>query len=177
MPTDLPLDTIISQVILRTPRWVWAVLLVITVIGVRQLVSHVVTTRRLTTVPVVLGAFSLWGTVAAFGAYPQVLLAWAAGMALVIAVNQQLAWPRQVEPLGEGRYRVAGSVMPLLAMWGVFGVRYVTNVTLALHPGLAHGTLFSLVMPAVYGALSGLFAARALRILRNAPAAGPLQLA
>jgi hypothetical protein len=177
MPTDMPLDTVISQVIAHTPPYVWVILLFITLLGLRQVVNHVVTTRRLTLVPVVLGAYSLWGTAAAFGPRVEVLALWATGMALAVAVNQPLAWPQEVQHLGDGRYAVQGSVWPLITMWAVFGVRYVTTVTLLMHPHWARGSSFGLAMPLVYGVLSGVLLARSLRILRSAPSVGQMRLA
>jgi hypothetical protein len=177
MPTDLPFSIVIQQVLIHTPPWVWGILALITYLGLKQVVDHVVTTRRLAIAPVALGAFSLWGVTNAFGLHTEVLAAWVVGAALAVAVNHYLAWPRKVKYEGPGRYAVQGSLWPLVGMWAVFGVRYVTTVTLVLHHDWAHGTVFSMVMPVVYGALSGLFLARSLRILRSAPSAGALGLA
>src|SRR5687767_2557120 len=170
MPTDLPLHLVIAQVLRHTPVWVWVVLGVITALGLRQAADHVVTRRRLAVAPIALGAFSLSGAVTAFGLRAEVLVAWALGMALAVAINQWLAWPRTARLEADGRYAVKGSLWPLIGMWAVFAVRYATSVTLVLHRDWSHGTLFSQVMPLVYGALSGFFLARALRILRSAPA-------
>ena len=60
---------------------------------------------------------------------------------------------------------------PLIAMMGVFSLRYAVAVTLVFHRDWAAHAGFALPMAVVYGALSGLFAARALRILRSAPTA------
>jgi len=177
MPTDLPLSIVINEVLKHTPFWVWGILCLITVLGLKQVASHVVTTRRLAIAPVALGAFSLWGATTAFGLHTEVFVAWVMGVALAVALNQWVAWPRQAQYAGAGRYSVQGSIWPLIAMWAVFSVRYVTTVTLVMHREWAHGTLFSLVMPLVYGSLSGLFLARSLRILRTAPAGGTLSLA
>lgn len=177
MPTDATLSTVITQVLSHTPVWVWIILAAITSIGLRQLAESTVSATRLTLVPVILGAYSLAGATQAFGLSLPVIAGWMAGMGLVVAVG--LAMPRQVkaQSLGGGQYLVAGSVLPLLTMWGVFAVRYVSNVTLVLHPQWAHGSVFSLAMPFVYGALSGFFAARALRILLGSTPAPALSLA
>jgi len=177
MPTDLPLSIVIHQVLAHTPPWVWGILAAITFLGLKQVADHVVTTRRLAIAPVALGALSLWGVTNAFGLHIDVLVAWIVGAALAVAANQWLAWPRKVQYEGAGRYAVQGSLWPLVGMWSVFAVRYVTTVTLVLHHDWAHGTVFSMAMPLVYGALSGLFLARSLRILRTAPSGGTLSLA
>ncbi|MEO8153785.1 MAG: DUF6622 family protein [Rhizobacter sp.] len=177
MPTNLPLIDVISLVLQHTPPWVWIILVAITWLGLKQVADRVVTVRRLTIVPVVLGAYSLLGATGVFGMRVEVFACWAGGMALVVLINQWLAWPRKAEYLGAGRYAVPGSIWPLLTMWGVFGIRYVSTVTLMMHRELAHDAMFSVVMPVVYGALSGLFLARSLRVLRSKPATRTLSLA
>ncbi|HET7868494.1 MAG TPA: DUF6622 family protein [Burkholderiaceae bacterium] len=174
MPTDLPLSALVSQVISHTPVWAWVCLAVITALGIRQTADLVMTAKRLSIAPVAFGAFSLWGTATSFGVHPQVFATWMAGAALAVLAAPWFGLPAQAQPAGEGRYAVQGSVGPLLAMWAIFGVRYVSGVALVLHPGLAHGTGFSLAMPLVYGALSGVFLARTLRILRTAQPAPSL---
>jgi hypothetical protein len=166
MPSNLPLFDVISLVLQHTPAWVWVLLAGITWLGLKQVADRVVTTRRLAIMPVALGAYSLLGATAAFGARVEVLAAWSIGMALVVWVNQWLAWPHRAEYLGSGRYAVPGSIWPLLTMWAVFGIRYVSTVTLMMHRELAHDAVVSLAMPLVYGALSGVLLARSLRVLR-----------
>lgn len=177
MPTDLPLHAVVSQVLSHTPVWVWAILATVTVIGLRLLADNTVGARRLALVPVVLGAYSLAGATQAFGLQLPVIAGWMAGLGGVVALGLSLPRPVKARALGDGTYRVAGSVWPLLTMWSVFGVRYVSTVTLLLHPEWAHGSAFSLAMPFLYGALSGVFAARALRILLGSTPAPVLQSA
>ena len=50
----------------------------------------------------------------------------------------------------------------------VFLMKYGVGVQLAMEPALAHHTGFAFATTAVYGALSGLFAVRSLRVLRLA---------
>jgi len=177
MSTDVSLQIVVGQILQHTPVWVWGILATITAIGVSQLRERVVGARRLVVMPIVLGLYSLFGAVGVFGAHLQVLAGWLAGMGLVVAAGLSLPGPVRAKALGGGQYLVPGSVLPLLTMWGVFGVRYVSSVTLVLHPQWAHGCVFSLAMPFVYGALSGFFAARALRILLGSGPAPVLRLA
>ena len=60
-----------------------------------------------------------------------------------------------------------GSPWPLAAMLAVFVLRYAVAVTLVFHREWSADPLFGASMTLVYGAISGLFAARALRILRT----------
>ena len=59
-----------------------------------------------------------------------------------------------------------GSWVPMLLILAVFLMKYVIGVQLAMEPALAHNNSFAFVVTAIYGALSGLFAARTLRVLR-----------
>ena len=106
MPTDLPLSTFIGQVIVHTPVWVWVLLVVISAIGLRQMTDQTVPLRRLIIVPLVWAVLSISSATQAFGVHPGVLIAWAAGVALVVAGNQWLAWPRGVQALGDGRFAI-----------------------------------------------------------------------
>ena len=72
-------------------------------------------------------------------------------------------------PTADGRFALRASPWPLIAMLSVFSLRYAVAVTLVFHRDWAAHAGFSLPLALVYGVLSGLFAARALRILRSAP--------
>ena len=47
---------------------------------------------------------------------------------------------------------------------GIFTIKYVVGVTLAIRPELAMSVEFSAVIATLYGALSGVFIARAARL-------------
>ena len=172
----MPLQ-LIGQVITHTPFWVWGLLAFVTVMGLRQAVDQVLTSQRVIGISVGWTIFSLWGAANTFGSNAPVLLAWAAGLGLSLAAQHWLIAPRGVKALGDGRFAVAGSIWPLLTIWTVFGVRYVTSVMMVLDPALKQNTTFDLAVPAIYGLLSGLFVGRALRVLRSAKATPTLALA
>ncbi len=156
---------VILEIIKRTPIWVWAILAALIGVGLINLRERLYSRTRLVIVPIALGAYSLWGATAAFGVRPEVITAWLAGLALAVAANRMLQWPRNVRPDGKGNFRVPGSVWPLVLMLAIFSLRYVATVTLVLHHDWAADAQFSLGMALAYGTLSGLFTARALRIL------------
>jgi hypothetical protein len=169
MPSDLPFWVVVSQVIRHTPSYVWAILAALIVLGLMQWSDHTVTRARLALAPLGLGAFSLWGATVAFGAHPAIVTAWIGGIALAFMVNRWLRWPRDVRPAGSGGFRLQGSPWPLVAMLSMFALRYAVAVTLVFHRDWAAHAGFSLPLALTYGALSGLFAARAWRILRSQP--------
>lgn len=167
MPADTPLLTVLALIVGHTPRYVWGILAALIVLGGLQMRDHVLSRGRLLLAPIGLGAFSLWGATLAFGARPEIVACWALGTALAVAANLWLRWPRSVRVEADGRFALAGSPWPLMVMMAVFALRYTVAVTLAFHPEWAREPAFSLSMALVYGALSGLFAGRALRILRS----------
>ena len=177
MPSDLPFWSVVALVIRHTPPYVWAILAALVVLGLLQWRDHTLTGARLALAPIGLGAYSLWGTTMAFGVQPIVVAAWLVGIALALGANRWLRWPRDVRPTADGRFALRASPWPLIAMMAVFSLRYAVAVTLVFHRDWAAHAGFALPMAVVYGALSGLFAARALRILRSAPSASALAAA
>jgi hypothetical protein len=161
-----PLLTVIVQIVQHTPLWVWGVLAGITLVGALQWRDHEVTRVRLLLAPLGLGGYSLWGASAAFGI--DAVAAWLAGMALAFALNHKLQWPRAVTVLANGRFALKGSPWPLLLMWTIFMLRYALAVKLVFQPALAQQAAWAIGAPLVYGLLSGLFSARAWRVLQSA---------
>ena len=170
MPSNLPLSTVVIEILRHTPNYVWAILVALIVLGLLQWRDHAVGRTRLSIAPIGLGAFSLWGATLAFGMRAEIVAAWLVGMALAFVANQWLRWPRAIGVDGTGRYTLRGSPWPLIAMLAIFGLRYAVAVTLVFHRDWAADALFSGAIALLYGSLSGLFAARALRILRTSDA-------
>ena len=177
MLSDLPFWTVVAQVIRHTPPYVWAILAALVALGLLQWRDHTLTRARLALAPIGLGAYSLWGTTMAFGAQPSVVATGLAGIALAIGANRFLRWPRDDRPTADGRFALRASPWPLVAMMTVFSLRYAVAVTLVFHHDWAAHAGFSLPIAMIYGVVSGLFAAHALRILHSAPATSALATA
>jgi hypothetical protein len=175
MSTSPPLFTVFTGILTHTPHWVWLILAAITLAGVLQLREYRVSRGRLLLLTIALAAYSLWGTSSVFGA--AAAPAWLAGMALALLANRALRWPRTVELTPDGRFVLPGSPWPLLLMWTLFGLRYAVAVTLVFHPAWAHEGAMAVGVAALYGALSGLFTARAWRVLQSARAPVSVQAA
>jgi len=166
MSTEPALSTLIAEILSHTPHWAWAILAAITALGLLQWREHRVSRGRLLLAPLALGAYSLWGATGTFGT--AALPAWLAGMALAPLANRSLRWPRAIALAADGRFVIGGSPWPLLLMWAMFALRYAVAVALAFHPELARHGATAVGLAALYGALSGLFAARAWRVLQSA---------
>lgn len=159
----------LNQILTNTPRWVWALLVVLLWIGLSQRVTRTVSLKRITIMPLAMTGFSLYGTVTAFGAEQQVLLAWLGACALLAAmVLQQPLPPATRYDSWTGRFTLPGSWVPLLLILGIFITRYVVGAITAMQPALAHDEIFRIAFGALYGAFSGIFLARAARLWRLA---------
>lgn len=166
------------EILSNTPKWVFALFAALLWLGLRQLLTRRLGLSRITLLAAGMTAFSFYGTVSAFAAVPTALIAWLAGAAAVflIVVNRPV-------PAGTGydaasrHLTVPGSAVPLALMMGIFFTKYAVGVTLGMHPAQANDVTFSLTVSALYGAFSGVFAARAARLWRLALAQDRLQLA
>jgi hypothetical protein len=160
---------VIVQIVAHTPRWVFALFVALVALGVSQLFTRQVGIRRAMLMPLAMVALSLAGIVAFAAAQPLVLLLWAAAAATVAALVGASAAPAKTsfDPATR-RFSLPGSIVPLALIVGIFAVRYAVGATLALHPQLAHQAAFALPVGALYGALSGVFLGRALRLWRLA---------
>jgi hypothetical protein len=157
------------SVLSHTPVWVWALLALLVALGLQQMRAQIVTRRRLLALPAGLAIYSLIGLLQTFGGHASSLLPWLAGAALGFALNRLWKLPRQVQALPDGRFRLGGSALPLTLFMVIFLLRYVLAVALNIEPDLAHAQ--TLVLPAclLMGLSVGLLAARAWRVLGNAP--------
>jgi hypothetical protein len=166
MHPEAPVGTVVVAILSHTPTYVWAILAALVVLGSLQLRRQRMSRTRLLVAPVAMGALSLWSVTAAFGATPAVVLAWLLGMGLAWLANRTLRWPRGVGSDGDA-FVVPGSAWPLALMLAIFALRYAVAVSLVFHPEWRVEPVFALPMALFYGVLSGMFTARAVRILTS----------
>jgi hypothetical protein len=167
-----PLD-----VLAHTPTAVWAVLAALVLLGLRQTRTQTLSAARVWLVPAVVGAASLAGALRGFAGAGEVLTGacWVVGAALGVASNRSLNLPRRVSANADGSFTIGGSIAPLLLFVGVFMVRYVVNVALAISPALASNPPAAAAAAIAYGVTTGLLAARSSKIWSaRRTAAGPL---
>jgi hypothetical protein len=152
----------VVQVIKHTPLWVWAILLALSALGLRQLQSRALKPYVVLLAPAaffVLGLVTSGRSTAAFAAWAAALLLVASGVYLCL------------RPIGTARFdalsqriHVPGSAWPLFFMLTIFLLNYVVNVAQAIEPSLLKRTLWQLGTPAALGALSGGFLGRSLSL-------------
>jgi hypothetical protein len=164
----------LADIVSHTPTAVWIALAVLVALGVRQMRTQRLSAGRVWLVPLVVGAASLAGALRGFAQAGDVLTgaAWLAGAVLGFVSNRSLDLPRRVDANADGSFTVGGSVAPLLLFVGVFMVRYVVNVALAIQPSLAADPKAAAAAAIAYGLTAGLLAARSRKIWssRRAPA-------
>ena len=157
------------QIILHTPKWVFAVFALLLWLGCRQLLTGQVSLAKATVMPVAMTGLSLAGVISAFGDSPGALLGWTvAAAALLLLVLQQPLRATTRYDRAAREFHVAGSAVPLVLMMGIFFTKYAVGVSLAMHPELRQQASFAVAIPMLYGAFSGMFAGRAVRLWKLA---------
>jgi hypothetical protein len=161
--------TMLMQIILHTPKWVFAVFVLLVWLGAKQLLSNSVSLTRVTLMPIAMGGLSVYGVLSAFGDSLGAVLGWAAAAVVLMALVLQRPLPATTRYDAQARqFHVAGSAVPLMLMMGIFLTKYVVGAALAMHPELRHQASFALAIPTLYGAFSGIFVARAVRLWKLA---------
>ena len=150
----------------HTPAAVWAVLAVLVLLGLRQTRTQRMSAARVWIVPAVVGAASLASALHGFAGAGELLTGacWVAGAAAGLVCNSSLDLPRRVGANADGSFTIGGSITPLLLFVGVFMVRYVVNVALAIQPSLGSNTEAAAAAAIAYGLPAGLLAARSRKI-------------
>ncbi|RZL63034.1 MAG: hypothetical protein EOP81_14230 [Variovorax sp.] len=157
------------QILQHTPTWVFGLFALLLWLGGRQLRAGRTALWRVGLLPVAMTGLSIYGVGSAFGSAPAPLAAWAAAAALTAAWVLRRPTPAGTRYDAATRsFAHAGSAVPLLLMMGIFFAKYAVAVQLAMHPALVHHAAFTVAIGTLYGAFSGIFAARALRLWKLA---------
>jgi hypothetical protein len=159
----------LTAILLQTPRWVFVLFFVLLYAGARQFVARRASITSVLLLPVAFVALSFLGVVNAFAMRPLAMLAWtfAVGLACMIVVRGEIPAGTAYDPATR-RLALPGSAVPLVLMMGIFFTKFVVGVTLAQVPSLVREASFALPVSALYGAFSGIFLGRAVRLWRLA---------
>lgn len=162
----------LGEIVKNTPPWVWGLLASLTWLGLSQARDRTASLARITLMPVIMTALSVWGTVSAFSASPMfgyVMLAWMFAAALMLSLVTPMSAPNGARYDAASRsFALPGSWIPMLLILGIFLTKYFVGVELSMQPSLARDGQYTLVVGAIYGAFSGIFTGRALRLWRLA---------
>jgi hypothetical protein len=155
------------QILQHTPTWVFFLFAALLWLGLSQTLTRTVRLRRIALQAFGLTAFSLYSTVSAFQGFPPALLVWLAGAGAMFALVMSRPVPRGTRyDDWQQRFTLPGSMLPLALIMGLFFIKYAVGAVTSLQPALAVDPVFALSCSAVYGAFSGVFAARAARLWR-----------
>lgn len=157
------------QILAGTPPWVFALFALLLWLGCRQLLSHRVSLSRVTWMPVAMTALSVHGLLSVFRLQPVAGLGWAAAALAVgfLVLRRPLPDTTRYDA-AERRFHLGGSAVPLVLMMGIFFTKYAVGVQVAMHPALPGELAFALCVGVLYGAFSGIFMARGLRLWKLA---------
>lgn len=155
----------LEQILTSTPKWVFVIFFVLLAYGWLQTKTRELNKVKVAMLPVIMILLSIGGVFSSFGAHPGPLVAWVAGFAGAVALNQVIQAPGGVryDP-ATARFHVPGTWVPLMLMMAIYFAKYTVGVTTALHPDIAAGTPFAAGLSLLFGGVSGTFFARFLRI-------------
>lgn len=162
------------QILMHTPAWVYVLFAALMGLGGRQLRTNTAPLWRVVLMPVAMIALAIYGVVAAFGHSPAGLwglVCWAVAalaLALALAVLRRPLPASTRYDAASRRIHQSGSWVPLALILAIFLTKYSVGVMLAMHPELAQQSGLAVGISALYGVFSGLFAGRALRLVRLA---------
>jgi len=160
---------LIVRILSNTPTWVFALFLALLVLGLMQTRTRTVRKIPALLLPAGMIALSLAGINSSFGLRLVPLASWAAALAIAVLVAYALFRDKRVEyDATEEKFLVPGSWAPLVVIMAIFAAKYVHAVMRAFNAEVISAPLFIVALSAVYGLLSGYFAARAFNLLKRA---------
>jgi hypothetical protein len=155
-----------TQILTHTPLWVFGLFFGLVYLGYLQSRTRQVSRGRLIVLPVAMLAWSLYSVWSTFDAHLTALAAWACAWVTVVAIALLRAPSRRAAyDASTKQFTVTGSWVPLALMMGIFFFKYAVAVVHAMTPGILETTTAVAVVAGTYGLFSGLFMARALRVL------------
>jgi hypothetical protein len=156
-----------TAIFLRTPFWVWPLLLALIAAGLRLSRTRSVPPTPVIVISGVMLSVSLLGVISVFHASALALLAWLSLLVLTLIACRQWGYPRGWQyDTHTKRLHVPGSWWPMILFLLIFSLKFAVGMALSLRPQWALQTRFLLPVSALYGLLSGIFAARAWHALR-----------
>ncbi|WP_447940405.1 DUF6622 family protein [Pseudoxanthomonas mexicana] len=155
-----------TQILTHTPLWVFGLFFGLVYLGYLQSRTRQVSRGRLIVLPVAMLAWSLYSVWSTFDAHLTALAAWACAWVAVVAIGMLRAPSRRAAyDASTKQFTLPGSGVPLALMMGIFFFKYAVAVVHAMTPGLLETTTAVAGVAGTYGLFSGLFMARALRVL------------
>jgi hypothetical protein len=157
----------VFQILLYTPSWVFGLLAVLCLFGLMQVRTRRVAVWLALLLPAAMLALSLTGVLLYMSARLPALAAWTAGLGAASALCLKAMNPQGARYDAQTRgLIVSGSWLPLLAILGIFSVRYAMGVARAMDLEFVHDRDVQLALSLLLGAFSGFFLARGILFWR-----------
>lgn len=149
----------------HTPSYVFVLFAALLWLGVSQLFTRRIKLARVVIMGLGMAGLSLYGALSAFPGQLLTLPVWLAVAAATFFVVQRMPLPAGTQYDGwQHRFTVPGSKVPLMLIMAVFFTKYGVGVALVMNPSLTHNATAALVISALYGLFSGMFAGRSMRL-------------
>jgi hypothetical protein len=155
----------VTGILQNTPYWVWGIFVLLLVLGLLQTRTRNVSRALVFVLPLIMIPLSFSTIATTFGIKLLPVISWAAGIAASLALNSFLFRAPAGVRYQAGKFEIPGSWIPLILMMTIFLARFVIGVTRAVNPALVGSDAFAAIVSAILGFCSGLFAARAIKIL------------
>jgi hypothetical protein len=151
----------IAMIVTGTPLWVWALLVLLLVLGIRALWPTTAPLWRLAILPTVFFVWGLYGLFTLHSLTLQRLLPWAVALAAGIGAGLAIAGLSKIRA-DKTRHAVhiPGSALTLILSLLIFATKYVFGVLHARRPDLFAEVWLWLPEIAVSGLLTGMFVGR-----------------
>lgn len=159
----------IGQILSRTPTWVFALFFALVVFGLMQARTRTVRKIPALLLPLGMIALSLSGIQSSFGLAPLPVASWAIALTIAALGGHALFRDERVRYDASAKtYFIPGSWVPLVVIMAIFVAKYAYAVMNGMNAAVVSTPVFVVGLSAVYGVLSGYFAARALNLIRLA---------
>jgi hypothetical protein len=154
-----------TEIISRTPTWVFGLLVALIYFGVLQSRTRTVPKLRVAILPILMIGLSLSGIFSAFGASLMAIIAWFAALVFVMVASDRIKANDDITfSTTTQKFNVPGSWIPMQIMMTIFITKYAVAVLLAYNSNLRHSIGFIIGVSFIYGFLSSVFFARAWRV-------------
>ena len=161
-----------TQIITHTPTWVWALLAGLVALGWSQTRDREVSLKRVSILPIVMMIFSASSVLQNTANQSQLIGTWIAACLLLAACVMRIPLNQKTHyQASKGLLYVAGSWIPMALILTIFIGKYTLAILTTLQPELAHAIGFAICSTAFFGALSGVFLGRSVRLWKMAATA------
>jgi hypothetical protein len=164
----------IMQILTHTPLWVFGLLIVLIVFGIKQSRSRNVHAVLAYVMPLGMMALSLAGINSSFGLKPAPMAMWAIALLVVTVIGYRYFRDDRVTFARASRtFFIPGSWVPLCVIMAIFVTKYLFAVMRAYDAQVVASPNFVIALCLAYGCFSGYFAARVVNLVFKARGTAP----